>query len=137
MSNRTLEVLSSCQEAEAQRLSRELKDMQQYLEEVNDKQSIQFLNVLQGFLNHKVPKEVDTLSGMYSRAADRILNQVSTADVLTLSCHSSQLKPSVWPAMWIHADLTSLPRSQAQIGSFMKRGNQKASKNQNSPRGMM
>lgn len=53
--------------------------MQQYLEEVNDVQSIQFLSVLQGFLNHKVLKEVDSLSGMYSRAADRILNQVSSA----------------------------------------------------------
>lgn len=76
VSNRTLEVLSSCQEAEAQRLSKELKDMQQYLEDVNDEQSVQFLNVLRGFLDHKVPKEVDSLSGMYSRAADRILNQV-------------------------------------------------------------
>ena len=95
VSNRTLEVLSSCQEAEAQRLSGELKDMQQYLEEVNDKQSIQFLNVLQGFLDHKVPKEVDSLSGMYSRAADRILNQVSTASAPDPFLPFFNLKPPV------------------------------------------
>ena len=77
VSNRTLEVLASCQEAEAQRLSIELSSMQQVLEDVNDKSSIQFLNVLRGFLDHKVSKEIESLGGMYSRAADRILNQVA------------------------------------------------------------
>lgn len=76
VSNRTLEVLSSCQEAEAQRLSIELGEMRQVLEDVGDKSSIQFIKVLQGFLNHEIPKDVEHLGGMYSRAADRILNQV-------------------------------------------------------------
>lgn len=76
VSNSTLEVLSSCEEDKAHRLSLELQELQQMLEGMNDKSSVRFLNVLLGFLDHKVPKEIDSLSGMYSRAADRILNQV-------------------------------------------------------------
>lgn len=50
--------------------------MQTILEDIGDQQSISFLRVLQGFLNHKLPKDINSLGGMYSRAADRILNQV-------------------------------------------------------------
>ena len=51
--------------------------MRGYLEEANDPASSRFLRVLQGFLDHTVSKEMGELGGMYSRAADRILNQVS------------------------------------------------------------
>ena len=76
VSNATLEVLSSCQEEEARKLALELKDLQHMLEGMNDKSSVRFLVVLRSFLDHKVSKEIDSLGGMYSRAADRILNQV-------------------------------------------------------------
>jgi hypothetical protein len=78
VSNRTLEVLSSGSEEGAKQLTQELQDMVGYLEEVDDVDSSRFLRVLQSFLDHTVSKEVADLRGMYSRAADRILNQVSS-----------------------------------------------------------
>jgi len=71
-----LEVLSSGSEEGARKLSTELQEMVGYLEDADDQESSRFLRVLLGFLDHTVSKEVADLSGMYSRAADRILNQV-------------------------------------------------------------
>ena len=51
--------------------------MRQVLEDVNDRDSCRFIRVMQGLLNHIVLKEAEELDGMYSRAADRIFNQVS------------------------------------------------------------
>lgn len=52
--------------------------------QVEDKESSQFLRVLQALLNHRVPKELDELQGLYARATDRILNQVSNPTELDL-----------------------------------------------------
>ena len=51
--------------------------MRSYLEQERDYESARFLLVLQGLLRHTVLKEAEKLEGMYSRAADRIFNQVS------------------------------------------------------------
>lgn len=80
ISNRTLEVLSSGQEGEAQALTEELQSMREILEEEHDQDSSRFLRVLQGLLNHKLLKEAEQLEGMYSAATDRIFNQVGLYD---------------------------------------------------------
>ena len=51
--------------------------MRSYLEQERDYESARFLLVLEGLLQHTVLKEAEKLEGMYSRAADRIFNQVS------------------------------------------------------------
>ena len=52
--------------------------------QVEDMESSQFLRVLQALLNHRVPRELDELQGLYARATDRILNQVSDLTGLDL-----------------------------------------------------
>ena len=44
---------------------------------MEDTDSSRFLKVLQGLLDHKVLKEIDALDGLFARATDRILNQVT------------------------------------------------------------
>lgn len=130
-SNQVLSVILEGNKIEATKLTTDLQDMRQTLEEEGDAESSLFLKVLQvlpassekvlilsrrlseadyapnsqGMLQHTLLKDADKLDGMFAQALNRIYNQVLAlaAHCVALQCTHAPLRSALPAAVWVHS----------------------------------